>query len=148
MLTLSVTATNILRIYSDNHYITNTYDSITCFFKKEIIKEGSFCIEFSLKSSNQYTSTCQKEINVYHVPTIYSVQTSIDIPNQYINTNTIGYYLDNYSTQWFCFWFFYEDDLNFPFKIDYDSIAATELTANKKLECKLSYLLQFYTVIQ
>jgi len=92
---------------------------------------------------------CNLAVEVYHVPTIYKVEQTQDSSTTFaLESQMIGYYLNNWTPSWLCFFFFYQDSISSPIKINYTSLPATMVTSNKVLECSFSSLLGYYSQIK
>jgi hypothetical protein len=74
VMTTTVKSGRVYKIYSDGVSINKALNQITCFFKKEILYQTTYCIEFHISTpidDNYETSKCVGgEMIVYHVPTI------------------------------------------------------------------------------
>lgn len=126
---------NTYTVLSDKVAVNLERSMITCYFQHEIIKQASYCVELYIKTPlNTYqTSSCEKKIDVYHIPTITYITSVQGSPNQYmIDTDIFGYYLQNWQSQWLCFFYLFEEHLNTPVKIKYGELQEAFLSSDKR----------------
>jgi hypothetical protein len=96
------------------------------------------------------TNSCEKQINVYHVPTITDITSVQGSPNQYmIDTEIFGYYLQNWESQWLCFFYMFEEHLKAPVKIRFSELPSTFLTSDmRRVQCRFTDALYFLTTFR
>jgi len=66
-----------------------------------------------------------------------------------VDTEIFGHYLQNWSSQWLCFFFIFEEQIASPVKILYSSLPETFLFAGqRRVECRFSDALYFFSTFK
>lgn len=113
------------QIYSDGVSINAALNQITCFYRKQILYQTNYCVELHISSplGTYQTNKCYTQMTVYHVPTVTHYTEVQESSNQYlIDSEIIGHYLNNWSNQWLCFFYIFEENFNAPIKILYNQL--------------------------
>ena len=66
-----------------------------------------------------------------------------------IDSEIIGHYLNNWSNQWLCFFYIFEENFNAPIKILYNQLPTYLLQADRRrIECRFSDALYFFSTFK
>ncbi len=66
-----------------------------------------------------------------------------------IDSEIIGHYLNNWSNQWLCFFYIFEERINAPIKILYNQLPSFLLQADRRrIECRFSDALYFFSTFK